>query len=69
MIRLWAKLYKNNRLYKDTTFIVRSSKMDYSLFFDYVAEMCHALDVPTPLITKPLLITDYSSVLMISSPL
>lgn len=52
MIQLWAKIYKDNRLIKDTTLKINTSKLDYSLFFDYIAEMCHTLDVPTPLIIK-----------------
>ena len=26
--------------------------MDYSEFFDYVAEICYALDAPTPVVIK-----------------
>ncbi|MBR7135702.1 MAG: hypothetical protein IKD14_01085 [Clostridia bacterium] len=52
MIKLWAKTYKNHRIVKQTTFIVRDSKLDYSQFFDYVAQMCHELDSPTPIIIK-----------------
>ena len=52
MIQLWAKLYKNNRMVNNTTLTINTSKLDYSLFFDYIAEMCHMLDIPTPLIVK-----------------
>ncbi len=52
MIKLWAKICKNNKVIRHTTLIIRESKMDYSLFFDYVSALCHDLDSPTPLIIK-----------------
>lgn len=52
MIRLWGKLYKDHKIIKDVTLNTRASSMDYSLFFDYVSELSHALDAPTPIIIK-----------------
>ena len=52
MIRLWGKLYKDHKIIKDVTLNTRADTMDYSLFFDYVSEISHALDAPTPVVIK-----------------
>ena len=52
MIRLWGKLYKNHKIIKQVTLNTRAEKMDYSLFFDYVTEISHALDAPSPIVIK-----------------
>lgn len=52
MIRFWGKLYKDHKIVRDITLNTREEKMDYSLFFDYVSEIAHALDSPTPVIVK-----------------
>ena len=52
MIKIWAKVMKNNKIVKHTTFFNNAEKMDWSLFFDYVSQICHSLDIPTPIILK-----------------
>lgn len=52
MIKIWAKVMKNNRISKQTTFFDNDPKMDYSKFFDYLTKICHTLDIPTPIILK-----------------
>ena len=34
------------------TLNTREKEMDYSLFYDYISEICHALDAPTPIVIK-----------------
>ena len=52
MIRLWSKLYKDHKIVRQVTLNTRAETMDYSLFFDYVSEMAHALDSPSPVVIK-----------------
>ncbi|MBP5372708.1 MAG: hypothetical protein J6Y44_00795 [Clostridia bacterium] len=52
MIRLWGKLYKDHKIVKDVTLNTGASTMDYSLFFDYMSEISHALDAPSPVVIK-----------------
>ena len=51
MIRIWAKLLKNGKIIRQFVY-ERVGIMDYSLFFDYVREICEKLDIPTPVIIK-----------------
>ena len=51
MIRIWAKVMKNNKIIKQFTF-EKFENMDYSLFFDYLREICENLDIPTPVLIK-----------------
>lgn len=51
MIRIWAKIIKKNKIVKQFTF-EKTENMDYSLFFDYLREICENLDVPTPVLIK-----------------
>ncbi|MGN0819156.1 MAG: hypothetical protein ACI4M6_01995 [Christensenellaceae bacterium] len=52
MIKIWAKTTKNGKKLRETVFFDNADKMDYSLFFDYLTEICHKLDIPTPLLLK-----------------
>lgn len=52
MVKIWARVMKHNKIVKQITMFDNSEKMDYSRFFDYVAQLCQQLDVPTPLILK-----------------
>ena len=52
MIRFWGKLFVDHKITKHVTLNVRAEKPDYSLFFDYVSEIAHALDAPSPIIIK-----------------
>lgn len=51
MIRIWAKVMKNDKILKQYVF-EKTETMDYSMFFDYVREICETLDIPTPVIIK-----------------
>ncbi len=51
MIRIWAKVMKNNKIIKQFTF-EKFENLDYSLFYDYLREICENLDVPTPVLIK-----------------
>lgn len=49
MIRIWAKIYKNNRIVKDTIY-ESIDNFHKETFYVHVQELCHKLDIPTPLI-------------------
>jgi hypothetical protein len=51
MVRIWAKVMVKDKIIKQTVF-EKFENMDYSLFFDYVREICETLDIPTPVIIK-----------------
>ncbi len=51
MIRIWAKVMIKDKIVKQTVY-ERAGNTDYSLFFDYVRDVCEILDVPTPVIIK-----------------
>ncbi|MBR2384830.1 MAG: hypothetical protein IKA99_04365 [Clostridia bacterium] len=51
MIRIWAKVIKNDKIINQYVFESVES-MDYSKFFEYTREICLNLDVPTPVIIK-----------------
>ena len=52
MIKIWAKIVKNNKIIKSTV-LEKPENMDYSEFFTYLSEICSALDVATPVLVKP----------------
>lgn len=52
MIKIWAKVMNKNKIVKHTTFFDNAEKMDYSLFFDYLSQICQSLDIPTPILLK-----------------
>ncbi len=51
MIRIWAKVMKGDKIQKQFM-LEKLESMDYSMFFEYVREICENLDVPTPVIIK-----------------
>ena len=51
MVRIWAKLIKNDKIIKQTVY-EREGVTDYSVFFEYVRDICEALDCPTPVVIK-----------------
>ena len=51
MIRIWAKVIKNDKIIKQYV-LERFDKMDYSEFFSYLTEICSNLDIPTPVLIK-----------------
>ena len=51
MFRIWAKVLKEGHIVRQTTY-AREEKFTYSRFFEYLAEICGELDVPTPVLLK-----------------
>lgn len=51
MIRIWAKVMKNSKIIKQFV-LEKEENIDYSMFFDYLREICENLDVPTPVLIK-----------------
>ena len=51
MFRIWAKVYKHDRIAKQSVY-ESEKKFTYSQFFTYLAEICDGLDIPTPVLLK-----------------
>ena len=51
MVRIWAKVMKNGKIMKQFVY-EREGTTDYSIFFEYVRDICEALDIPTPGLIK-----------------
>lgn len=51
MFRIWGKVLSEGHIIKQTTY-ERSERFTYSQFFTYLAEICDALDIPTPVLLK-----------------
>ena len=51
MFRIWAKVYRDDRIAKQTTYS-SDEKFTYSNFFKYLAAICDELDLPTPVLLK-----------------
>lgn len=43
---------KNGKIMKQFVY-EREGTTDYSIFFEYVRDICEALDIPTPVLIKP----------------
>ena len=52
MFRIWAKVLKEGHIVRQTTY-EREEKFTYADFFRYLADICDALDIPTPVLLKP----------------
>lgn len=50
-MRIWAKLITDGHI-KEQFVYENAEKLTYSHFFDYLTEICYALDIPTPVLTK-----------------
>ena len=51
MVRIWAKVIKNNKIINQTVY-THQGLTDYSEFFTYLREICEILDIPTPVLIK-----------------
>ena len=49
MIKIWAKVMVNHKIKKDLLYETIENYSRES-FFDHLAEMCHQLDIPTPVL-------------------
>ena len=50
-MRIWAKLMTDGHIKKQYVY-ENPEQLTYSHFFDYLTEICYALDIPTPVLTK-----------------
>ena len=50
-MRIWAKLMTDGHLKKQLVYEI-PEKLTYSHFFEYLTDICHELDIPTPVLTK-----------------
>ena len=50
-MRIWAKLVTDGHI-KEQFVYENAEKLTYSHFFEYLTEICYALDIPTPVLTK-----------------
>lgn len=51
MVKLWARTVSNQKTLKKYDY-VNDKNMEWADFFDYVRDICHAMDISTPAITK-----------------
>ncbi len=51
MLKIWAKVYRDDRIAKQTTY-ENEEKFTYANFFKYLADICGELDIPTPVLLK-----------------
>ena len=51
MFRIWGKVIKDGHIIRQTTY-EREEKFTYAHFLNYLADICDALDVPTPVLLK-----------------
>ena len=50
-MRIWAKLMTDGHIKKDFVY-EKDEKRTYSHFFEYLTDICAALDIPTPVLMK-----------------
>ncbi len=51
MFKLWAKIITDGKIIRQITY-GRDEKFEYSQFFSYLADICEALDISTPVLLK-----------------
>ena len=51
-MKIWAKLITDGKIRKQFVY-EKEERLTYSHFFDYLTEICQALDIPTPVLLKP----------------
>ncbi len=52
MFRIWAKIMRDGKIAKQFVYQNDEEKLTYSHFFNYLADICRELDVPTPVLLK-----------------
>lgn len=50
-MKIWAKLITNGKIQKQFVY-EKQERLTYSRFFDYLSDICHELDIPTPVLLK-----------------
>lgn len=51
MVRIWAKVMLKDKILKQTVY-EKEGVTDYSIFFEYLRDICESLDIPTPVLIK-----------------
>lgn len=51
MVRIWAKIIKQDKIIKQCVF-EKLESIDYSQFNSYLMEICSTLDIATPVLIK-----------------
>lgn len=51
MFKIWGKIIKDGKIVNQVTY-ERADKFSYSQFFTYLADICEALDIATPVLLK-----------------
>lgn len=51
MIKIWSKIYKNNKIVKQYVY-EKEGTLIYSEFLSYLIEICYELDIATPVLLK-----------------
>lgn len=50
-MRIWAKLMTDGKIRKQFVY-EKAEQLTYSHFLDYLIDICHELDIPTPRIDE-----------------
>lgn len=50
-MKIWAKLITDGKI-KEQYVYEKDERLTYSRFFDYLTDICQALDIPTPVLLK-----------------
>lgn len=50
-MKIWAKLITDGKIKKQFVY-EKQERLTYSRFFDYLSDICHELDIPTPVLLK-----------------
>lgn len=51
MIKIWAKIFKDNKMIKQTVF-ESNDVLDYGYLPTYVHDICLGMDIPSPVMLK-----------------
>ena len=51
MTKIWAKIMKDGKIQRQLVY-ENPEKLTYSHFMDYLFDICHEMDVPTPVLLK-----------------
>lgn len=51
MFRIWGKVMRDGKIIRQATY-EREDKFVYARFFEYLADVCEALDICTPVLLK-----------------
>ncbi len=49
MVRIWAKVVKEEKILKDTIFFTQDN-FEVASFYDYISDICQTLNIATPII-------------------